>query len=58
MSKLKQYNVTYRCEVKRTATVEAKSEKEAREKFDRGDFYEGYEIDCLNIDDVCISEDE
>lgn len=57
MGKLKQYNVTYRCEVKRTATVEAKSEKEARKKFDKGDFEEGHDVDCYDIDDVCIYEE-
>ncbi len=58
MSKLKTFNVTYRAEVRRTATVEATSKEEAREKFDDGDFDDGYEIDCYNIDDICLSEEE
>lgn len=58
MRKLKIYNVTYRAEVKRTGTIEARDEEEARKKFDRGDFDEGYEIDCIDIDDICIKEGE
>ena len=58
MSKLKVFYVTYRCEVKRTATVEAKSESDARKKFDEGDFEEGYDIDCHDLDDVCITEED
>lgn len=54
---MKTFNITYRCEVKRTATVEAKNEKEARKKFDKGDFDEGDEIDCYDIDDICIYEE-
>lgn len=55
---MKEFDIVYRCEVKRTASVTAKDEKEAREKFDRGDFDEGNDIDCINIDDVCITEVE
>ena len=58
MAKLKEYSVVYRAEVKRTATVYAKDLGEARKKFDAGDFDEGHEIDCYNIDDVCIDEAE
>lgn len=58
MGKMKVFDVVYRAEVKRTATVMARDEKEARKKFDAGDFDEGYEIDCIDIDDVCIREME
>ena len=56
MDKLKEFNVIYRCEVKRSATIFARNEKEAKSKFDLGDIEDETDIDCLDIDDVCINE--
>lgn len=53
---MKKFEIYYRCEVKRYATVEAKNEEEARKKFDQGDYDEGHDVDCYDIDDVCIRE--
>lgn len=58
MTKLKTYTVVYRAEVKKCGTIEARNEKEAREKFDKGDFEEDCDLDCYDIDDICIEEDE
>ena len=52
--RLREFDVTYRCEVKRTCTIEAYDEADARAKFDKGDYDEEHEIECINIDDVCI----
>jgi len=58
MAKLKQFTVIYRCEVKRMATVEAKNVKEARIKFDKSEFLDEQDLDCYDIDDVCIYEED
>lgn len=58
MAKEKHFTVTYRAEVKKLGYVTAKNEAEARKKFDKGDFQEGYDLDLLDIDDICIHEDE
>ena len=55
---MKTYTFTYRAEVKRMATVEAKSEKEARKKIDRGDFEEENDLDIYGIDDICFVGEE
>ena len=57
MAKLKTFNVSYRCEVKRTATVEAQNMKDAIKKFNCGDFDDEQDVDCYDIDDVCIYEE-
>ena len=54
--RLREFDVTYRAEVKRTGTIEAYDEVDARARFDKGDFEEGHDVDCINIDDVCIQE--
>lgn len=53
---MKIFEITYRCEVKRSCTVEAKNEAEARKKFDNGDIDDERDLDCYDIDDVCINE--
>jgi hypothetical protein len=59
MSKTKTFEFTYRCEVKRFATVEAKNEKEARKLIDAGKFDDEHDMDVTNIDDICfIDSDE
>jgi hypothetical protein len=55
---MKQFTFTYRCEVKRLATVEAKNEKEAREFIDKGNFEDEHDIDVMNVDDICFIEEE
>lgn len=55
---MKTYTFTYRAEVKRLATVEARSEKEARQKIDKGLFEDEHDIDLINIDDVCFTDSE
>lgn len=59
MSKKKEekcFTVTYNAEVRRVAYVTATNEEEARKKFSDGDFEEGHEVECYNIDHVCFEE--
>jgi len=56
--KTKTYNFTYRAEVRRAASVEARSLEEAREKVESGEFDDDHEIDVCDMDDVCFDEEE
>lgn len=53
--KLRTFEFTYRCEVKRCASVEAADIAEARKKIDAGKFDEGHDMDCQDIDDICFT---
>jgi hypothetical protein len=55
---LKLFTVRYRAEVKREAQVEAYDEADARSKFDDGDYTNEYDVDLLDIDDICVYEEE
>ena len=57
MSQEKTFTVVYRAEVKRIGYVDAKDENEAREKFNRGEYEEGHEVDCYNIEDIRVFDD-
>lgn len=57
---MKVFYVTYRCEVKRMVTMEAKNKEEAHKKFNEDDyeFFDETELDCYDIYDVSINEEE
>lgn len=46
----KLYDILYTCKVTRTGSVEATSEEEAKELFEAGEFEEGQDVNCEEID--------
>lgn len=58
MSELKNFTIVYKAEVTRLAYVEAKDEEGAIKEFYDGNFEEGDEIDCGEVELVEVEDEE